>query len=1037
MTSEIADLAEKSLIRGKSSVSRAELLWSLKTLDPDQHQQIAIILGFERQLESSRNDDQQDREQSDKQSDQGEKGQENRDDPESKVIKEPQPLAATSSSYYRIASRAVDQTQNHVGTDTLSLPDWFTQASPTLLIETATRIPACHQVKPLYTGLAAWSRLLPFLQKVLGDQVEGRKPDTVRLVKQVANGEMIRRIPRKQRHSWAIKARVLIDVNEDNFPYRRDFLQLRDQLMRLRGDEGLDIQYIYDEPGGTIARYDQQRKIIELWRLPESGTPILILSDLAMHSQSRQSLYGWLAFGQMLNAQGWRTTVLMPVAERNIDVRLLKYFDCVVWDRASRFKLVKGDYQTGKDERNHANSIDQLLSYCFAGVRVESGLLRALRHMLPGDYDIGHETAIWRHLAVVREGDEWGWLAESKPGFFERAQQSIAGLAFEQKQKLVELIGRYHAQYPDELYFEAMYNLKLLGLPLPEAVEAATEKFLRDMVRTYQAHADNSLLHAWVKRHLTRHEAKPIRQQHRYWIALMAFAKKRDEQVGGASTSEWPSDLSDEEKEAAWNFLNATQVSRVYQLRQSGEKLVLVPEKSEAVQADGSQTDLPDAWSTHAIAGTTLLTLRLTDTHIFHTHTDRQGQQSVVSLNLESSRGHSFQFLATGQHTFQIGAERITVDVSAAQQRKTDWMTFIGSSSEGMFAESKDAQNRVYRWFWHAPLLINRQTLYPGFWYSEPQLAHATFKPDWAGAAGRDEYGLYADAIIASIKHRFRWIEPTSFMMGSPEDEAGRSDDESQHFVILTQGYWLAETACTQALWQEVMRNSSRFQGEQLPVETVSWEDAQNFMKRLNYAHRQLQLRLPTEAEWENACRAGTTSAFNFDDELSFDKVNYRGTLGYESDKEGEGALQQTTEVKNKKYRPNAWGLFQMHGNVWELCQDWYGEYPSQPVIDPQGPELGNHRVLRGGSWIDNGRDCRSAARYSNVERFRGFNFGFRLARGHELKSSRVLGADQQPVDRSATERAKAQTEDGLRGSDKEKSFMDRMKDLFKGGDEV
>ena len=847
----------------------------------------------------------------------------------------------------------------------------------------------------------------------------------------------IRRIPRRQRQHWAPQARLLIDINDDNFPYRRDFLHLRDRLLQARGSEGLAVQYCYDEPGGYIVHYQQQREIIEPWSKPVQNTPILILSDLGRHAQSRQTLYAWLAFGQMLNAQGFRATVLIPAAERQIDPRLLRFFDCVVRDRASRLKPVKGDYQAERDPCDHADNIEQLLVSLFAGVRIDSGLLRAVRHGLLHGCDIGHETAIWRHAAVMSEGDEWGWQAASKTNYFAQAQSLIKALSPAQQQKLVELIGRYHAQYPDELYFEAMYNLKLLGLPLPEAVEAATEKFLRDMARTYHAHADNSLLHAWVKRHLARHEAKPIRQNHDYWTALMAFAKKRDEQLGGASTSEWPSDLSDAEKETAWNFLNATQVSRVYQLRQSGQNLVLVPEKSEA-QADGSQADLPDAWSTHAIVGTTLLTLRLTNTHIFHTHTDRQGRQTVVSLNLELSRGHSFQFPATGQHTFQIGAERITVDVSAAQQRKADWMTFIGSGSEGMFAESKDAQNRVHRWFWHAPILINRQTLYPGFWYSEPQLADAKLTPDWAGGAGRDEYGLYAEAIIAGITQRFRWIEPTSFMMGSPENEAGRYSDEPQHPVILTQGYWLAETACTQELWQAVMRdNPSNFKGAQLPVESVNWEDAQNFLRKLNNSHPQLQLRLPTEAEWENACRAGTTGAFNFDGELSLDKVNYRGTWEYESDNWSEGALQQTTEVKNKKYKPSAWGLFQMHGNVWEWCQDCYGDYPAQPVIDPQGPGTDALHVLRGGSWFYSGRYCRSSRRRSyDGPSVRLNNVGFRLARGHELKPSRVLGAGQQLTDRSATERVKAQAGGGLRGGDKERHFMDRMKDLFKGGDE-
>jgi hypothetical protein len=553
MTSGITDSIDQSFVCGKSSVSRAELLWGFSAIDSGQHEQIADILGFER-YPSRRN------KQPDVEPDQGETGEDDAGDQEPDVINELQRVTATSSSYYRITSRAIDQTQNHTGTDELSLPDWLTQASPTLLTETATRIPLCHQVKPLYTELADWPRVLPFLQKVLGDHVDGRGPDTARLVKQVAKGEMIRRIPRKQRHGWSPKARILIGINDDNFPYRRDFMHLRDRLLQLRGGEGLDVQYIYDESGGAIARYDQQREIIEPWRLPEPGTPILILSDLAMQSQSRQSLYAWLAFGQMPKAQGRRATVLMPVAERDIDFRLLRYFDCVVWDRASRFRLAKGDYQPEKDRRNHAESIDQLLSYCFASVRVDSGLLRAIRYLVPDGYDIGHETEIWRHQVVVHEGDEWGWLADSKSGYLTDAQRLIADLSFEQKQKLVELVGRYHAQYPDELYFEAMYNLKLLGLTLPDEVDSVTETFMQDMVATYRDNSDNSLLHGWIKRHLARHEAPVWRYRHDYWLPFLAFAKMRDARLKGETETEWPEDMTQSEIETALRYINQTQI---------------------------------------------------------------------------------------------------------------------------------------------------------------------------------------------------------------------------------------------------------------------------------------------------------------------------------------------------------------------------------------------------------------------------------------------------------------------------------------------
>jgi formylglycine-generating enzyme required for sulfatase activity len=231
--------------------------------------------------------------------------------------------------------------------------------------------------------------------------------------------------------------------------------------------------------------------------------------------------------------------------------------------------------------------------------------------------------------------------------------------------------------------------------------------------------------------------------------------------------------------------------------------------------------------------------------------------------------------------------------------------------------------------------------------------------------------------------------------------------------------------------------NPSNFKGEQLPVERVSWEDVQHFLKKLNELNSGLKLRLPTEAEWENACRAGTTSAFNFDGDITLDKVNYRGTWEYEIDKWGEGALQQAADVKDEKYRPNAWGLHQMHGNVWEWCQDSYGKYPSEPVIDPQGSEAGASRVLRGGAWLYYARRVRSATRDGSGPGLRDGYIGFRLARGHGREPVRTVRAGQQPADRSATERAKAQSGDGLRGGKKPKGFIGHIKDLFKGDDGV
>ncbi len=254
----------------------------------------------------------------------------------------------------------------------------------------------------------------------------------------------------------------------------------------------------------------------------------------------------------------------------------------------------------------------------------------------------------------------------------------------------------------------------------------------------------------------------------------------------------------------------------------------------------------------------------------------------------------------------------------------------------------------------------------------------------WAERIERDEYGVYADFNYKKISQRMRLILPGRLMMGSPKTERERYDDEQQHEVILTQPFWLADTACTQALWRAVMGdNPSRFTRMENPVETVSWNDAQRFLSALNQAMPGLNLRLPSEAEWEYACRAGTTTPFWFGENITPEQVNYDGNYPYAGGKKG---VYRKTTVPVKALPCNAWGLYQMHGNVWEWCQDGYGSYQladSSPVSDPVGADRSGYCVMRGGSWSFHGRFVRSASRYWHSPNYRIGNFGFRLARGH------------------------------------------------------
>jgi len=224
-----------------------------------------------------------------------------------------------------------------------------------------------------------------------------------------------------------------------------------------------------------------------------------------------------------------------------------------------------------------------------------------------------------------------------------------------------------------------------------------------------------------------------------------------------------------------------------------------------------------------------------------------------------------------------------------------------------------------------------------------------------------------------TIGMKFVWIAPGTFLMGSPKEEKGRQPNETQHKVTLTKGFYMGVYTVTQEQWQAVMGNNpSRFKDEKnLPVEQVFWEDCQEFIKKMREKDKK-PYHLPTEAEWEYSCRAGTKTAFHFGETMSGDQANHIAS--------GRVFRKKTTPVGS--FPPNAFGLYDMHGNVWEWCQDWYwyDTSPQNDVVDPQGPptNTGKGHVMRGGSCFTTDTNCRSAKRWFYPPNLY-FCVGFRL----------------------------------------------------------
>jgi formylglycine-generating enzyme required for sulfatase activity len=275
----------------------------------------------------------------------------------------------------------------------------------------------------------------------------------------------------------------------------------------------------------------------------------------------------------------------------------------------------------------------------------------------------------------------------------------------------------------------------------------------------------------------------------------------------------------------------------------------------------------------------------------------------------------------------------------------------------------------------------------PHFWKDERA-------PFWAEDWGHDAYGPWVMFRVpdTDVTQRMRWCPPGEFMMGSPEGEEGRSSDESpRHRVVLKQGFWMFDTACTEMLWFAVMRKRPRKpRGNTYPATGVNWDEARDFVQRLNVMLPGLALDLPSEAEWEYACRAGTDTPYNFGSRLSKKRVCYGGA----------------TPVKVGTLPPSPWGLFEMHGNVWEWCLDYalygyrgapkdgsawldrdgapscYG-YPGARNVGSVGlgPDGGPSRVARGGAWVGSPRSVRAACRFHVALTARGNYLGFRCIR--------------------------------------------------------
>ncbi len=340
----------------------------------------------------------------------------------------------------------------------------------------------------------------------------------------------------------------------------------------------------------------------------------------------------------------------------------------------------------------------------------------------------------------------------------------------------------------------------------------------------------------------------------------------------------------------------------------------------------------------------------------------------------------------------------------------------VGSEKQqiGRLFVQTDPENARVRVLNIRPKFYQGMELNPGNYHIEVSAPGYALKKKWVKVAAGEEKQMKirlvkikaADtipqrgkALTNSIGMKFVYIEPGTFMMGSPSSELGRDDDEQQHQVTLTQGFYMAVTEVTQGQWRSIMGdNPSYFKycGNDCPVETVSWKSCQEFIQRLNQKEKTDKYRLPTEAEWEYACRAGSKTEIYTGsmkvlggnnapalDEIAWYGGNscaeYEGAFNCSGWSERQYACPRCGTKPVARKKPNAWGLYDMLGNVWEWCQDWSKDYAPGCVTDPTGPPSADFRVCRGGSWDSFALACRAAARFDEEPDWKDNLIGFRV----------------------------------------------------------
>ena len=877
---------------------------------------------------------------------------------------------------------------------------------------------------PAWQPIAPAARLMPALKRSLQAQRRGAL-DVARLVHCLSHVKTLRRLPRRAVKGWTDRLLLVLDFSDPLLPYRADMLQLAHDLRRWVGRASLQVRIVNDpryplgawrewNPARQATAQNLQAEAGQGWSSATTGTRVMLVSELGlMAPDAGRTSDAWAAWLRELGHQGADLQVWCPLplglSSEPADApsgwqqaaATLPRVPVVHWSAGDHLRL--RPLASAERHRTHERIqlATQLRTLLATVARVEPNLLRALRLGLePLAIDAGLEHLAWDHPHMSSHHSARALKSASLPGY----RAAFAGLPSTQKITALDTLLAHHTPHNPLLAHVETLAWAAYATPDERAarqsqVAGAMDVMLRFANDPWQLSAvARAEVCDFMARHLRDADA-PTRAlcspyMSRLWVALH---RERQGELPLTQTLEG---------------LNTLDVAQALG-------------RAVAPQPHWLALDDEHGWlmlKREKPPNNRLLDDRSIDFHAISIHL---GQEVPLWKEAHTTRNIAVARLPWGLEQRQVGdwwklffapfppplvdgpirldtgLETLTIEEIPRPAWALEW----ARDRQGLYALASNP--------WGPPIRVPVPNFIKAVASNKVYLYRSgVMEPfplgDCEVALAFDDVGLKADLIIKTTQSQsFRYLPPGQFTMGSPPGEADRDDDEGpQHQVTLTQGLWLADTACTQGLWLAVMggKNPSSFKGDaDFPVECVSWDDVQTFLVKLQaFLPPDVEAVLPTEAEWEYACRAGagTSTPYSFGENINPSQVNYYGDYPYNG--AAKGKYREKT-IAVKALPANAWGFFQMHGNVWEWCADAMRTYSADAVVDPSGATGKGVEIfaVRGGSWTFNAQGARSAQRFRLGRGRRSFDLGFRFALRSKSQAGAggpVLGGRSTPV---------------------------------------